>query len=129
MRLTGRNGSVREFNALVDPGADYCVVPKVDAHSLGYREAAIDNPITLPANAVTFSSYNGCLRAVTIKMAQVDLGSASFRNVDFVAIDLPQVTGFDVILGRNLLRFMKLEFDFSVGHLRVEDIRKKSVEA
>ena len=62
-------------------------------------------------------------------MAQVDLGSASFRNVDFVAIDLPQVTGFDVILGRNLLRFMKLELDFSVGHLRIEDIRKKSVEA
>ena len=120
---------MREFNALVDAGADYCVIPKVDAHSLGYREAALDNPITMPASAVTFSSYNGYLRAVMIKMAQVGLGSASFRNVDFVAFDLPQVTGFDVILGRNLLRFMKLEFDYSVGQLRIEDMRKTSVEA
>ena len=45
----------------------------------------------------------------------------SFQKVDFVAFDIPQVTGFDVVLGRSLLQFMKLEFDYSVGRLRMEE--------
>jgi predicted aspartyl protease len=128
VRLKGRNGSVREFNALVDVGAEYCVIPKVDAYSLGYQEAANDDPITPADNTLTFTSYDGYGKVALIEMAKVDLGSMSFRNVDFVAFDLPQVTGFDVVLGRSLLQFMKLEFDYSVGRLRIEEVRKKSVD-
>ncbi len=128
MRLRGRNEIVREFSALVDVGAEYCIMPKVDAHLLGYREAALDNPVTMPANTVTFSSYNGYFRAVMIRIAQLSLGSTSFENVEFVASDLPQTTGFDVVLGRSLLKFMRLEFDYSVGQLRIEDMRKKGAE-
>ena len=128
VRLRGRNATVREFNALIDPGVEYCVVPKVDAYALGYPEAANDDPISPANNTLTFTSYGGYGKAASIEMARVDLGSFSFEKVDFLAMDIPPVTGFDVVLGWSLLQFMKLEFDYSLGQLRIEDIRKK-VEA
>ena len=61
-------------------------------------------------------------------MGHVELGTLSFEKVDFLAMDIPPVTGFDVVLGRSLLQFMKVELDYSVGQLRIEDVRKR-VEA
>ncbi len=124
VRLTGRGGGVREFRALVDPGAEYCVIPKVDAYTLGYPEAANDDPITPENNTLTFTSFAGYGKVALIQLARVDVGPISFQNVDFVAYDLPQVTGFDVMLGRSLLQFVKLEFDYSTGQLRMEETKK-----
>jgi predicted aspartyl protease len=111
VRLKGRNGTVREFNALIDVGAEYCVIPKVDAYALGYQEAANDDPITPAYNTLTFTSYDGYGKVALIEMTQVSLGGMSFDKVDFVAFDLPQATCFDVVVGRSLLQFMKLEID------------------
>ncbi len=128
MRLTGRNGLVREFNAVLDVSAEYCVMPKVDAYALGYYEAANDDPVAPGNNTLDYISYSGYGKSALINMAHVGLGGLSFRNVDFVAYDLPQSTRFDVLLGRSLLQFLKLEFDYSLGQLRIEDARKRSVE-
>jgi hypothetical protein len=38
-----------------------------------------------------------------------------------LAFDLPQVTSFDVILGRSLLQFIKLQIDYPAQLLRIED--------
>jgi predicted aspartyl protease len=73
---------------------------------------------------LTFTSFAGYGKVALIQLARVDVGSISFQNVDFVAYDLPQVTGFDVILGRSLLQFVKLEFDYSTGQLRMEETKK-----
>ena len=127
-RLRGRNSTVREFNALLDPGVEYCIIPKVDAYTLGYPEAANDDPISPANNTLTFTSYSGYGKAALIEMAHVELGSLSFEKVEFLAMDIPPVTGFDVVLGWTLLQFMKVEFDYSIGQLRVEDVRKR-VEA
>ncbi len=127
VRLKGRSSTVREFNALLDPGVEYCIIPKVDAYALGYPEAANDDPISPANNTLTFTSYGGYGKAALIEMAHLDLGGLSFEKVDFLAMDIPPVTGFDVVLGWSLLRFMKLEFDYSAGRLRVEDMRKRVV--
>ena len=128
VRIRGRNSIVREFNALLDPGVEYCIIPKVDAYALGYPEAANDDPISPANNTLTFTSYNGYGKAALIEMGHVELGTLSFEKVDFLAMDIPPVTGFDVVLGRSLLQFMKVELDYSVGQLRIEDVRKR-VEA
>lgn len=120
VKLTGRNGIVREFNALIDPGAEYCLIPKVDAYALGYPEAANDNPITPKNNTLTFTGFAGYGRAALINLVRVDVGSLPFDKVEFVAVDIPQATGFDVVLGRSLLRFMRLEFDYPNGRLMLE---------
>jgi hypothetical protein len=110
----------------VDPGAEYCVIPKVDAYLLGYPEAANDDPITPENNTLTFTSFGGYGKVALIEMARVEVGTMSFEKVEFVAYDLPQVTGFDVILGRSLLQFLKLEFDYSKGVLRMEEMKKEA---
>jgi len=117
--LKGRNGAIRECVALVDPCAEYCVVPKVDAYALGYPEAANDDPVTPQDNTLTFASFDGYGKAALIEMAEVMLGGMSFRRVDFVAFDLPQVTRFDVVIGRSLLKSTKLEIDYLAGRLRI----------
>lgn len=114
---------VRELNALVDSGAEYCVIPKVDAYALGYPEAANGDPITPANNTLTFTSFDGYGKVALIKMARVEVGPMSFERVDFMAFDLPQVTGLDVVLGRSLLQFMKVEFDYSTGQIRMESAR------
>jgi predicted aspartyl protease len=126
VRLTGRNGSVREFKALIDAGAEYCVIPKVDAYTLGYHEAANDDPRSQAVNTVTLASHDGYCNVAMIEMLQVEIGAMSFRGIDFAAFDIPQVTGFDVMLGQSLLQFMKLEFDYSVGQLRMEEIERSA---
>lgn len=119
-RLTGRNGVVREYKALVAPAAWFCVIPTVDAYQLGYSEVVpSDSRIPLP-NTKTFASYTGYGRGTEIKMAQVDIGGLSFKDVEFLAYDLMQAIGLDVVLGRNLFRDLRLEENFSSGRLRVE---------
>ena len=122
VRLRGRSGGVREFNALLDPGVEYCIIPKVDAYALGYQEAANDDPVTPADNTITFTSYDGYGKAALIEIAEAQFGTMSFKNVEFLAFDIPQVTGFDVVLGRSLLQFVKTEFDYSVSQLRLEKI-------
>lgn len=121
-RLKGRNGTSREYQALIIPTADYCVLPKVDAFNLGYPEAAsVDARIPLP-NTLTFASYNAYGRGTLIKIAQVDIGSISVKDVEFLAFDLLQTVGYDVVLGRSLLGQMRLELDFPGRRLRMEKV-------
>ena len=124
VRLRGRRGSVREFNALIDTGSEYCIIPKVDAYELGYPEAANDDPRSRANNTLTLASHDGYCNGALIKMAQVEVGTMSFKDIDFVAFDIPRVTGFDVVLGRSLLQFMKLEFDYSIPQLRMEETKR-----
>jgi predicted aspartyl protease len=128
VRLTGRNGLVREFNAMLDISAEYCVLPKVDAYALGYYEAANDNPVAPANNTLDFISYEGVGKAALITMAGVELGGMRFPQVEFVAHDLPQATRFDVLLGRSLLQFLKLDLDYSNGQLAIATSQKRVLE-
>ncbi len=119
-RLRGRNGAVREYRALLVPTAEYCVLPKVDAYRLGYPEAASSGTRVPLPNTLTFASYVGYERGMVIRMAQVDIGSISFEEVEFLAFDILQAVGYDVVLGQNLLREMHLDLDFASGKMRLE---------
>ena len=118
-RLRGRNGTVREYRALLSPASDYSVVPKVDAYRLGYPEAARDDPITEPMNLFRGVTYGGFWEGMLITVKEVSIGDLSVADVDFIAYDLPQVTGFDVILGRSFLAASGIQVDYSTGTVRV----------
>ena len=121
VRLKGRNGVTREYQALLAPTSEYCILPKVDAYQLGYPEAASDTRLPSP-NSLAIASYMGYGRGASIKIAQVDLGEMSFRDVEFIAFDVSQNVGIDVVLGLTLLRQMRLELDFVSGTLRLEKV-------
>jgi hypothetical protein len=120
VRLTGRNSVVREYNALVAPASEFCVIPTVDAYQLGYPEVAPSDSRIPLHNSKTFASYTGYARGTAIKMARVDLGTISFADVDFLAYDIMQTIGFDVVLGRSALRETRLGQDFVSGTFRLE---------
>ncbi len=121
VRLKGRNTAVREYRALINPTSDYCVLPRVDAYWLGYPEAAHDDPVTRPSNLVMLASSSGYSEGMMIFLQQVEICSLKIDNVPFLGYDMPQVTGFDVVLGSNL--FLKgglgLEFDYSAKVINI----------
>lgn len=119
VRLRGRNGAVREYRALLSTASDYSVIPKVDAYRLGYPEAARDDPITEPMNLFRGVTYDGFWEGMLITIKEVDIGGSSVPNVDFIAMDLPQASGFDVILGRSLLAASGVLVDYSTGNVTV----------
>jgi len=118
-RLRGRNGVFREYQALLVPATEYCILPRVDAFQLGYPEAASDSRTSSPNNLM-LASYTGYGRGTRIKIAQVEIGSMSFKDVEFLAFDTLQAVGFDVVLGLTLLRRTRLDLDFASGMLRLE---------
>ncbi len=116
VRLKGRNGKAREYLALVDSAASYCVMPKVDAYALGYGEAIQDSStdfITRPSNLMTVATFAGYVDAPLVRVDEVSLGGQTFRNVEFLAFDLPQEAGFDVVIGASLLSKAKAKLDMS----------------
>jgi predicted aspartyl protease len=119
-RLTGRNGIVMEYRALLDYGSDYCIVPKVDAFRLGYPEVAEDLRTAQPDIITTFASHDGYGQGISIKVERVDVGQDSFQGVEFLALDIPQVTGFDVVLGTSLLKFLKVRIDYPAKLIELE---------
>jgi hypothetical protein len=118
-RLKGPSGAVREYLALLDAGSDYCVLPKVDAFTLGYSEVARSDMIVRAPNTTTFVTHSGYDRAPLIKMAQVDVGQLTFKDVEFLPFDLPQICGFDVVFGRSLMQLLRLEIDYSSNSVRI----------
>jgi hypothetical protein len=121
-RLRGRTNAVREYRALVAPTAEYCVLPVVDAYHLGYPEAAGGGSRLPSLSGLTFASYTGYERGIAIKMANVEIGSISFRDVEFLAFDMLQATGFDVVLGQSLLRETRLDLDYGSHTLKLEKL-------
>lgn len=120
--LRGRNGTAREYQALVAPTAEYCVIPKVDAYTLGYPEAAGVDDRLPPPNALTFVSFGAYGKGTLFKMAKVEIGEMAFKDVEFLAFDLMQAVGYDVVLGRSLLRHMHVELDFASGRLSMAKV-------
>lgn len=114
-RLMGRNGAVREYNALLSPASDYSIIPMVDAFRLGYSEAARSEPVTEPQNLFRGVTFPGFWEGTLITVKEVSAGGASLPNVDFIAYDIPQVSGFDVVLGRSFLAPSRLRIDYSDG--------------
>ncbi|MGI0092035.1 MAG: hypothetical protein ACREBS_10025 [Nitrososphaerales archaeon] len=120
-RLHGKNGAVREYRALINTTTDYCFLPRVDAYRLGYPEAAHDDPVTIPANLVMLATSVGYSEGMMIMMRQVEIGDLKIEDVPFLGFDLPQVIGFDVVLGRNLFQKggLSLGFDYSLDRIRI----------
>ena len=120
--MRGKNDKTREFRSLIDPLSDYCIIPKPDAFWLGYPEAAQDDPITMPPNLTTIATNNGYAQAMLIRIKEVDLNNLKLANVDFLALDLQQVTGFDVIIGRNFLSSLGLqvEMDYRNKEMKIK---------
>lgn len=123
VRLTGRNGCVREYYALVDFQADYCTLPAVDAYRLGYPEAArMPTEVTQP-NLIKIVTHLGYADAPMIKMKEVSIGTILVKDVEFLAFDIFQGNGYDVMLGKTLLKDFNVNVDGARKRLSVQRVQ------
>lgn len=111
---------MRESKALISPATEYSVIPKVGAYRLGYPEAARDDPVTEPPNLFRGVGCGGYWEGRLISMKEVTIGRMSRVNVDFIAYDVPQVAGFDVILGMSFRASSGIAIDYSTNTVRTE---------
>jgi hypothetical protein len=67
------------------------------------------------------ASSSGYSEGMMIFLHQVEIGELRVDNVPFLGYDLPQVIGFDVVLGSNffLKAGLALDFDYSTRMIRV----------
>lgn len=120
VRLKGKNGHVSEYRGIVNPASEYSFLPKVDAYALGYTEAAYTEYVSRPPNLISFVSQSGYTEAALIDVQEVCVGPISVLQVPFVAFDIQQITGCDVILGTTFLQSLKVEIDYRNKRLRLE---------
>jgi predicted aspartyl protease len=105
-RVTGRNGRVYEYLALLSTASEYSVLPRVDAYRLGYThvlEDPITAEITFSPHVVTFVSATGFEKGSLVVVDRVSVGESSVEGLECIAYDLPQESGVDLILGLNFL--------------------------
>ncbi len=112
VRLKGKNGYIIEYRAVLNPVSDYSVLPKVDAYKLGYTEAGYTEFLTRPPNLVSFATGNGLFEGPLIKILEASVGPISLQRVDFIAFDMNQQTGCDVVLGKSFLQSLRLSIDY-----------------
>ncbi|MDG6995647.1 MAG: hypothetical protein JRN52_06975 [Nitrososphaerota archaeon] len=120
VRLKGLSGVVREYQALVVPTSEYCIIPPVDAFALGYPVAGGSDVRSFSPNQLHFASYSGYARGVSLKMLEVDIAGTTFKDVEFVAVDILQAAGFDVVIGKSLLQNTKLQLDYGSHQMTLE---------
>ncbi len=118
-RIKGRSGVVREYNCLLSPLSEYCIVPKVDAYSLGYSEVAFQNIIVSPPNSRTLLTNGGHHRTVVFTIDTVEIGQLLFNSVEFAAFDLPQASGYDAVIGKSLLEQASVTLDWRTRTIKL----------
>jgi predicted aspartyl protease len=64
----------------------------------------------------------GYAEGMMINIQEVSIGPVSFQGVEFIAFDIPQVVGYDVVLGQNLLKRLKIEIDYSARKLSIQKV-------
>jgi predicted aspartyl protease len=87
-------------------------MPKVDAFKLGYTEAGYTEAVTRPPNLVSFATGNGLSEGPVIKIVEASVGPISLQQVDFIAFDMNQQTGCDVVLGKSFLQTLRFSIDY-----------------
>ncbi|MEM0506913.1 MAG: hypothetical protein QXW58_06640 [Thermosphaera sp.] len=121
--IKGRNGKWFEFKALISTCSEYGILSKVDAFILGYDEALVDPQtalITGDARVIPFITFTGIDYAPLIRVDEIRIGNVRARDVEFLAYDLPRESGFDVIVGQNILARCGMILNYSKGVIEIE---------
>jgi predicted aspartyl protease len=132
VQVVGKNGKRRELRGIVDPAAQYVIIPKVDALHLGYEPAYREMMIGLTEESGFLLAYTiaGPIEAVEITIDEIRVGDLVVKNVAALPHDLPMETGVDVILGHSFLSKLKaVVIDYEKKQLVLEDSSQQQTEA
>jgi predicted aspartyl protease len=124
VRVKGSKGT-REYNAVLDTGSEYCVIPLQDARDLGYE--AYCHPDD-PGDGVKAVTKTDMCEYDEIELEEVQVADISAKNVKALAHFLPRVSRIEATLGLSFLRNFKTTIDYETGYLTIDTIDPKVIK-
>jgi len=119
VKIKGEKG-VSELRAVLNPSAEYCVIPKHEAILLGYN---IDfDEFTEPGEGTRAITIGGIIEAGEVELEEVQVADLSSNNVKAIISDLPILGGVQFVLGLSFLSSYKTTIDFGKGYLTIEPV-------
>jgi len=131
VQIVGSNGKRRELRAIVDPAAQYVIIPKVDALHLGYEPAYKETMIGLTEESGYLLAYTiaGLIEGIEITIDEIRVGDLVVKDVAALPYDIPMETGVDVVLGHSFLSRLKtVIIDYEKKQLTLEDSSQQQTE-
>lgn len=116
VRVKGENG-VREYQAVLDTGSEYSIIPLQDARELGY-EAYCDPED--PGGGTRAITKTDMVELDEIELEEVQVGDLVAKNVKALAHHLPRLGGVEATLGLSFLKNFKTTIDYKAGYLTIE---------
>src|SRR5579872_177799 len=98
----------RELQALIATGSSYCLLPRRDVEQLGYSTGPYHRRIALLpevnlGHALSLVTAGILIEAPIVRLERVAVGDVMAEDVDAIVYDLPEATGFDMLLGLTFL--------------------------
>ena len=117
VRIKGEKG-IREYNAVLDTGSEYCIIPLQDARDLGY-EAYCDPDD--PGEGVKGVTKSEMFEYDLIELEEVQVTDLTAKKVKALALNLPRVSRIEATLGLSFLENFKTTLDYNAGYLTIEN--------
>src|SRR5579862_9697478 len=99
----------RELQGIVATASTYCLVPRRDVEQLGYSTGPYHRRIALLpevnlGHALSLITAGILIEAPIVRLERVAVGGVVAEDVDAIVYDLPEATGFDMLLGLTFLQ-------------------------
>ena len=119
VKIKGKKG-ISELRAVLNPGAEYCVMPRHEAILLGYN---IDfDELTEPGEGRRAVTISGIIEGGEIELEEVQVSDLICKNVKTIIIDLPILGGLQFVVGTSFLSSFKTTIDYSSGYLTIDPL-------
>jgi predicted aspartyl protease len=119
VKVKGKKGT-SELRAVLDTGAEYCVIPKYETRLLGY-DTDFDE-FTNPGEGTRAITIAGIIEGDELEIEEVQVADLVAKNIKAIVTDLPNLGGVQFILGLSFLAKFKTAIDYSSGYLTIEPI-------
>ncbi|MEM2883532.1 MAG: hypothetical protein QXY08_02985 [Nitrososphaerales archaeon] len=132
VKVVGKNGKQRELRAVIDPAAQYVIIPKVDALHLGYEPGFRETLVGLSEEFGMMLAYTiaGPIEVLDIMINEIRVADLVVKDVLALPHDIPMETGVDVILGHTFLSKLKaVVIDYEKKQLILEDYTQQQTES
>jgi predicted aspartyl protease len=119
VKIKGEKGT-SELRAVLNPSAEYCVIPKHEAILLGYK---IDfDEFTEPGEGTRAITIGGIIEAGEVELDEVQVADLVSKNVKTIVSDLPILGGVQFVMGLSFLANYKTTIDYGKGYLTIEQV-------
>jgi len=118
VRVKGPRG-IREYNAVLDTGSEYSVIPLQDARDLGYDAYFHEDD---PGDGVKAVTKTDMFELDEIELEEVRVADIVAKNVKALAYYFPKVSRIEATLGLSFLKNLKTTIDYKTGYLTIENI-------